>query len=182
MCKDRASGVPGSITLMTPQTDLQPPSERAYSHPISITCRMWPHFVAKFQGLSLVRELVLIGTRKHQIFFCFLVFLFCFVFLFFLFFCFCCCCCCCCCCFFFFLQTLHWGLELWGDPDWVPSPFPVIMDTCWECWEGKPGCRLLNHRPGARNRRRWPGSAGKMDQAIWGWYFCLERDKHHQYS
>lgn len=64
VCKDSASGMPVSITLITPQTDLRPPSVKGHSHPISVTCRLRPHFVAKFQGLLLVREPALTGTRR----------------------------------------------------------------------------------------------------------------------
>lgn len=57
--------MPGSITLITPQTDQQPPLVSCCSDPISVTCRMHCHFVADFQGFSHAKQLVLTRTRRH---------------------------------------------------------------------------------------------------------------------
>lgn len=56
--------MPGSITLITPQTDRQPPLVNRCSNPISVTCKMHHHFVANFQGFSHARQLVLTRTRR----------------------------------------------------------------------------------------------------------------------
>lgn len=57
--------MPGSITLITPQTDLQPPLVKCCSNPISVTCRAHHHFVADFQGFSHAKQLVLTRTRRR---------------------------------------------------------------------------------------------------------------------
>ena len=56
--------MPGSITLITPQTGQQPPLVNCCSNPISVTCRSHGHFVANFQGFSPAKQLILTRTKE----------------------------------------------------------------------------------------------------------------------